>query len=65
MFLIGRIYNIAAFTGTNPTKGVKLPAIRNARERFLSGEEVELLHKFTKSSIFMLLLCDISFTIIM
>ncbi len=52
MFLICRIYNvaadtlvgnIAAFTGTNPTKGVRLPAVRNARERFLTGEEVELL----------------------
>lgn len=52
MFLICRVYNvaadtlignIAAFSGTNPTKGVRLPAVRNARERFLTGEEVELL----------------------
>lgn len=57
VFLIGRIYNvaadtlignIAAFTGTNPTKGVKLPAVRNARERFLTGEEVELLLETAK-----------------
>ncbi len=50
--LIRRIYNvaagtligdIAAFTGTNPTKGVTAPAVHNARERFLTGEEVELL----------------------
>ena len=52
MAIIRRAYNVAAetmmadqplFAGTNPTKGVRLPAVKNARERFLSGEEAETL----------------------
>ena len=35
--------NIPIFSGINPTKGVKLPKVKNARERFLSGEEAEQL----------------------
>lgn len=52
MGLIRQCFNMAAdieiervpiFTGHNPTKGVKLPKVKNARERFLSGEEAEQL----------------------
>lgn len=52
MAIIRRAYNIAAetlisdsplFVGLNPAKGVRVPAVRNARERFLTGEEAEQL----------------------
>ena len=50
--LVRRIYNIAAktivegepvFAGLNPARDVSLPEVRNARERFLTGQEAELL----------------------
>ena len=50
MAIIRRAYNMAMdimvddhplFAGTNPTKGVKLPGVKNARDRFLTGEEAE------------------------
>lgn len=50
--IIRRIYNIAAetmaegaplFAGLNPAKGVRLPAVRNNRERYLTGPEAERL----------------------
>lgn len=52
MAIIRRAFNIAAdtaigetslFNGKNPAIGVRLPVIRNSRERFLTGEEVEAL----------------------
>ena len=52
MAIVRRAYNIATevmvgdqaiFAGTNPTNGVKLPSVKNARERFLTGEEAEKL----------------------
>lgn len=52
MALIRQAFNVAAdltienapiFSGKNPTQGVKLPKVKNARERFLSGEEAEQL----------------------
>ena len=52
MAIIRRAYNMAMdimvddhplFAGTNPTKGVKLPGVKNARDRFLTGEEAEKL----------------------
>jgi integrase len=52
MAIIRRAYNMATevmvddqplFAGTNPTKGVKLPGVKNARDRFLTGEEAEKL----------------------
>lgn len=52
MAILRRAYNIATetfvggnpiFSGTNPAKGVRVPAVHNARERFLTGEEVDIL----------------------
>lgn len=52
MAIIRRAYNIAAetfiggvpiFSGTNPAKGVRLPAVHNSRERFLTGDEADML----------------------
>lgn len=52
MGIVRRIFNIAAetqigetlfFTGQNPTKGTRLPVVRNNRDRFLTGEEAERL----------------------
>ena len=52
MGIIRQAFNLASdltveatpiFSGKNPTKGVKLPQVKNARERFLSGEEAEQL----------------------
>ena len=50
--IVRRIFNIAAeteagealvFTGQNPVQGIRLPVVRNNRDRFLSGEEAERL----------------------
>ena len=52
MALLRRVFNVASetmigdtaiFSGQNPAKSIRLPAIRNARERFLSGDEAEIL----------------------
>ena len=52
MAIIRRAYNMASeivicdtpiFSGTNPAKGVRLPAVCNARERYLTGDEADLL----------------------
>jgi integrase len=52
MGVVRRIFNIAAetqigetpvFIGQNPTKGIRLPVVRNNRDRFLTGEEAEKL----------------------
>jgi integrase len=52
MAIIRRAYNMATevmvddqplFAGINPTKSVKLPGVKNARDRFLTGEEAEKL----------------------
>jgi integrase len=37
------VENVPVFSGKNPTQGVKLPKVRNARERFLSGKEAAQL----------------------
>jgi len=50
--IVRRLFNIAAeteagesliFTGQNPVLGIRLPIVRNNRDRFLSGEEAERL----------------------
>jgi len=50
--IIRRVFNVAAetrlegaalFTGPNPAQGIRLPAVQNSRERFLTGEEADLL----------------------
>ena len=52
MGIVRRLFNMAAetqvgeapvFTGQNPAKGIRLPAVRNGRDRFLTGEEAERL----------------------
>ena len=57
MGIIRRAYNMAAetiiegkrlFEDTNPAKGTRLPKILNARERFLTAEEVEKLIEAAK-----------------
>ena len=55
--IIRRTFNVAAetlvhgtplFTGLNPCKGVKLPQVTNARDRFFTADEVENILKETK-----------------
>jgi len=47
--LLRAMYNKAAawglYDGPNPVRGVKMPTVQNARDRFLSPEEAELLLK--------------------
>ena len=52
MAIIRRAFNMASetlvgdnhlFVGLNPAKGVRLPTVRNKRERYLTGREAELL----------------------
>jgi integrase len=55
LVLVRQIYNKAVawklYEGMNPIRGVKLPTLNNARERFLSYEEAELLlNEFGKRS---------------
>ncbi len=37
------LHNIPVFEGTSPVKGVNIPPVKNARDRFLSGKEATLL----------------------
>lgn len=55
--IIRRAYNIARETsvdgitlhsGDNPATGISLPAVKNARERYLTGAEVEALLTYAK-----------------
>ena len=56
--IIRRAFNVATetrregaalFSGQNPAQGVRLPAVRNSRERFLSGDEADLLTSAAKT----------------
>jgi integrase len=52
LVLVREIFNKAIewgkYKGSNPVKGVKMPTLSNARERFLSHEEADLLLKEIK-----------------
>jgi len=52
LVLVREIFNKAIewgkYKGANPVKGVKMPTLSNARERFLSHEEADLLLKEVK-----------------
>ncbi len=43
------VFGRAVFSGQSPVQGVKVPPIRNARERFLSADEAEKLIKAAKA----------------